>query len=48
MQINIKTFEKMETLLEDYALAHFIEENDHADSLSLQEAKEFYKIIQEK
>ncbi len=38
----------METLLEDYALAHFIEENDHADSLSLQEAKEFYKIIQEK
>lgn len=45
VQIDIQTFEKMEQLLEDYALAHFIEENNPDDVLSVEEAKEFYESL---
>jgi len=41
VQIDIQTFEKMEQLLEDYALAQFIGENDPEDVLSVAEAKAY-------
>jgi hypothetical protein len=43
VQVDIKTFEKMEELLEDYALGQFIEENDPGENLSLNDAKEYYQ-----
>lgn len=47
VQIDIETFEKIEQLLEDYALGKFIEENESADELSLEEAKAVYKEIRQ-
>ncbi|MCX6270441.1 MAG: hypothetical protein NTU44_04330 [Bacteroidetes bacterium] len=44
VQVSIKTFEKMEQLLEDYALAQLIEENDDSNRLTLEEAKEIYHL----
>lgn len=43
VQIDIQTFEKIEQLLEDYALGKLIEENDPLENLSLNEAKSFYR-----
>jgi hypothetical protein len=43
VQVDIQTFEKMEQLLEDYALAQFIKENDPNDTLSVADAKAFYE-----
>jgi len=43
VQIDIETFEKMEQLLEDYALGQLIEQNDPADNLTISEAKEYYR-----
>ena len=45
VQIDIETFEKMEQLLEDYAMGQYIEENDPAENLSLNEAKEYYRKL---
>jgi len=45
VQIDIETFEKIEQLLEDYALGKLIEQNDPSDELSLEEAKAEYKEI---
>ena len=45
VQIDIKTFERMEQLLEDYALGRLIEENDSSENLSIEEAKTFYKKL---
>ena len=45
VQIDIQTFEKMEQLLEDYALAQFIGENDPEDVLSVAEAKAYYESL---
>ena len=45
VQVDIETFEKMEQLLEDYALGQFIEENDPNENLSLNEAKEYYRKL---
>ena len=45
VQVDIKTFERMEQLLEDYALGQFIEENNPAENLSLNEAKEYYRKL---
>ena len=45
VQIDIKTFEKMEQLLEDYALAQLIIENDPTENLSLNEAQEYYRKL---
>jgi hypothetical protein len=41
VQIDIKTFERMEQLLEDYALGRFIEENDPSENLSLEAANRY-------
>ena len=43
VQLDLETFEKMERLLEDYALGKLIEEEEDAPHLSLDEAKAYYK-----
>ena len=45
VQVDIQTFEKMEQLLEDYALGQFIGENDPDDVLSVAEAKAYYESL---
>ncbi len=45
VQVDIETFQRMEQLLEDYALGQFIEENDPNENLSLNEAKEYYRKL---
>lgn len=45
VQLDIKTFERIEQLLEDYALGQLIEENEPYDTLSLNEAEEYYKKL---
>jgi hypothetical protein len=47
VQIDIKTFERMERLLEDYALGRFIEENDSRENLSIEEAKIYYEKLKD-
>lgn len=42
VQIDIADFEKIEQILEDYALGQLIAENDPGETLNLKEAKEFY------
>jgi hypothetical protein len=42
VQVDIKTFERIERVLEDYALEKLIEENDPDEVLSVAEAREFY------
>lgn len=48
VQIDIKTFEKIEQLLEDYALGKLIEENNPKENLSLNEAQEYYQQLKKK
>lgn len=48
VQVDIQTFEKIEQLLEDYALAQYINENDPNDTLSLADAKAFYETLANK
>jgi hypothetical protein len=43
VQLDLETFEKMERLLEDYALGKMIEEEEASPHLSLEEAKAYYK-----
>lgn len=45
VQLDIQTFEKIEQVLEDYALAELIKENQPEENLSWQEAKEFYQTL---
>ncbi len=45
VQVDIKTFERIEQVLEDYALGKLIEENDSADVLSVAEARGFYSKL---
>jgi hypothetical protein len=42
VQIDIADFEKIEQILEDYALVQLMKENDPAENLNLSEAKTFY------
>ena len=46
VQLDIDTFNKIEELIEDYALGKLIEENSQEDTLSIAEAKQFYKNLQ--
>ncbi len=45
VQITISDFEKIEQTLEDFALIKIIEENDHSENLTVQEAKNFYRNL---
>ena len=42
VQLDIKTFEKIESLLENYVLKRKIKENKGADRLEVAEAKAYY------
>ena len=46
VQIPIETFEKMEELLEDYALVELMKENEGEDTLSINEAKAYYEQLE--
>jgi hypothetical protein len=48
VQVDIQDFERMEQIIEDYALGKFIDENDPAENLSLNEAKEYYGKLKKK
>jgi ASC-1-like (ASCH) protein len=44
VQIDINTYEKLEELLENYALVQLMKE-DESGNLEIREAKEFYKKL---
>lgn len=44
VQIPIETFEKLEEILENYALVQLIKENESEDILGVKEAKAFYEL----
>ena len=46
VQIPIEIFEKMEELLEDYALIELMKENEGEESLSINEAKAYYEKLE--
>ncbi|MEO7120324.1 MAG: hypothetical protein ABIY62_04475 [Ginsengibacter sp.] len=48
VQLDIKTFKKIEEVLEDYALAQYMKESDSDEKLNVQEAKSFYKKLVKK
>ncbi len=45
VQIDIETFEKIETILEDYALEQLVSKNKNDDKLDLMKAENFYKTL---
>ena len=45
VQIDIADFEKIEQILEDYALGQLMKENDAEENLDLQEAKRYYDRV---
>ena len=46
VQIDYETFERIEEILEDYALIQLIRENDEKDILNENEAKSYYKKLE--
>ncbi len=48
VQLDIKTFEKIERAMEDYVLGEKMIENSKTDRLSVNEAKEFYKRLKKR
>ncbi len=46
VQLDIETFEKIETILEDYSLAQLMLKNEAGESLDLIEAETFYKSVE--
>lgn len=46
VQLDIETFEKIETILEDYSFAQLMLKDASKDSLDLIEAEAFYKTLE--
>ncbi|ODS32294.1 MAG: hypothetical protein SCARUB_02596 [Candidatus Scalindua rubra] len=48
VQLDIKTFEKIEEIFENYALSHLMQEEDNDDGeiLDLEQAKEYYDTLE--
>jgi len=46
VQIPIQTFEKLEEILENYALVQLMEENEGEETLGAQDAKSFYDQLE--
>ena len=46
VQIPIETFEKLEEILENYALVHLMEENEGEETLGAQDAKSYYDQLE--
>lgn len=47
VQLNIKTFKRIEEVLEDYALVQLMKQAD-TETLSVEEAKKFYQKLRKK
>lgn len=45
VEIDIETFNKIEELLEDYGLYRLMNESIDAESLDLEQAKEYYQSV---
>lgn len=45
VQLDINTFEKIEEILENFALVQLVKETENEEKLSVQEAKNFYKSL---
>ncbi len=45
VQLDIKTFKRLEEILEDYALAQYMNQTINDDKLNLEEAKAYYKEL---
>ena len=45
VQLSIDTFEKIEKILEDYALVQLMKENEKDEVLGIGEAKKYYKQL---
>ena len=45
VQLDIKTFKRLEEVLEDYALSKYMQQSTGDEKLNLEEAKAFYKKI---
>ena len=45
VQIPVKIFEKLEEILENYGLAHLIEENEDDELFGVREAKAYYNKL---
>ncbi|MEX2335717.1 MAG: hypothetical protein WD555_00425 [Fulvivirga sp.] len=48
VQIDIADYQKLERILEDYALVQLMKENDPAENLNLNEAKSYYDTLDKK
>lgn len=48
VQLDLSTFERIEKLLEDYALAQYIMENEPSEIMTVNEAKAEYKKLKKK
>ena len=46
VQIPIETFEKLEEILENYALVQLMEENEGEETLNAQDAKAYYDQLE--
>jgi hypothetical protein len=48
VQLDLKTFEKIEEIMENYALFHLMSENDDDEILDLKKAKEYYSTLEKR
>ncbi len=48
VQLDIKTFKKIEEVLEDYALVQLMKEADNEEMFEIKEAKSYYKNLLKK
>jgi hypothetical protein len=46
VQIDIETFEKIEEILENYALVQLMEDHEEESALELEEAKTYYRQLE--
>ena len=48
VQLNIKTYEKIEEILENYSLYHLMKDGAKEEPLNVADAKEYYKNLKRK
>ena len=46
VQIELKTFEKIEEILENYALVQLMKENESDETLDVEQAKAYYEELE--
>ena len=47
VQLDMKTYEQITETLENFALYKLMEENEESETLSVKDAKEYYKSLKE-